>query len=43
MFGLGGVIGNLIIGNVLEDKLIKNLYFIFFLLFVIIILFVIVI
>ncbi|CUY02047.1 chloramphenicol resistance protein YfhI [Staphylococcus epidermidis] len=40
MFGLGGVIGNLITGNVPEDKLTKNLYLTFLLLFVTIILFV---
>ncbi|KAB2160173.1 MFS transporter, partial [Staphylococcus epidermidis] len=40
MFGLGGVIGNLITGNLPEDKLTKNLYLTFLLLFVTIILFV---
>ena len=40
MFGLGGVIGNLITGNVPEDKLTKNLYLTFLLLFLTIILFV---
>ena len=40
MFGLGGVIGNLITGNVPENKLTKNLYLTFLLLFLTIVLFV---
>lgn len=40
MFGLGGVIGNLINGSVLEHKLTKNLYLTFLLLLVTIVLFV---
>ena len=40
MFGLGGVIGNLVTGSIPEHKLTKNLYLTFLLLFITIILFV---